>query len=457
MSRLGLIGLALLLNAGCWSFPEDRLSSDGGNPDAVPDTWTIQQDAAEPDAPMPDAPMPDAPMPDAPLPDAPLPDVLLPDAPLLDAPLPDTPPPDATMPDAPATVTALFVASSTLLSSSDTALRDRMVARGYTVEVAADDNSQATLQSKASDKDVVVISESVSSSTVGTKLTNVPVGVMIFEYRLYDEMQMAGSSSSVSGQTLDITAPGHALAAGLTGTRTVYSSCSSMHIGSSLGAGATVVAERSGNAAIFGYETGAQMVGMIAPARRVGLFIYNDCGDDLSGDGRVLFDAAVDWAAGSNSGPYDPAQYNFETSTQSWQATYSPALSVAQSSAQAYAGTHSLEVVVDTSVSSIGVAEVESQPLPPDGQTVTFHVYVPTKTGLQALQAFVEHGPPQNDYFGEWVDSVDLVLGWNTITLTVPYNSKPVVSIGVEFFTDGTGSTSSFYIDSVGWGYGTVP
>jgi hypothetical protein len=41
------------------------------------------------------------------------------------------------------------------------------------------------------------------------------------------------------------------------------------------------------------------MVGLRAPARRVGFFLENASGLQLSGNGQALFDAAVAWAAGS--------------------------------------------------------------------------------------------------------------------------------------------------------------
>ena len=63
--------------------------------------------------------------------------------------------------------------------------------------------------------------------------------------------------------------------------------------------GAVVVAnmpDDASKAAIFAYEANAPMVGLTAPARRVGLFL--DYGEiAYSDDAWTLFDAAVRWAA----------------------------------------------------------------------------------------------------------------------------------------------------------------
>jgi hypothetical protein len=46
---------------------------------------------------------------------------------------------------------------------------------------------------------------------------------------------------------------------------------------------------------IFGYEKGAQMVNMVAPARRAGFAIREDLAANLNPDGVRLFDAILAW------------------------------------------------------------------------------------------------------------------------------------------------------------------
>src|SRR6185503_6678215 len=51
-------------------------------------------------------------------------------------------------------------------------------------------------------------------------------------------------------------------------------------------------------ATVFGYEQGASMTGLAAPARRVGFFADEAAVRSFSADGWALFDGAIDWAAG---------------------------------------------------------------------------------------------------------------------------------------------------------------
>lgn len=86
----------------------------------------------------------------------------------------------------------------------------------------------------------------------------------------------------------------------LSGTRTVTASAEQFSWGLP-GAAAAKGATLAGNstqAASFGYESGAAMVGLSAPARRVGLFPSNTTATALTTDGWRLFDAAITWADG---------------------------------------------------------------------------------------------------------------------------------------------------------------
>ena len=47
---------------------------------------------------------------------------------------------------------------------------------------------------------------------------------------------------------------------------------------------------------IFAYEAGVEMPGLVAPARRVGLFLFRNTAKFFTKDGWALFDSAVDWA-----------------------------------------------------------------------------------------------------------------------------------------------------------------
>ena len=51
-------------------------------------------------------------------------------------------------------------------------------------------------------------------------------------------------------------------------------------------------------AAIFAYEKGSIMPGLVAPGRRVGFFLEDATAASLTTQGRALFDAAMRWVTG---------------------------------------------------------------------------------------------------------------------------------------------------------------
>jgi hypothetical protein len=107
-------------------------------------------------------------------------------------------------------------------------------------------------------------------------------------------------------------------------------------------------------------------------------------------------------------------------------------------------------VTVNAAASGQALAQATS-PLPGAGAQVTFHIYVPTTVGIVSLQPFVQEGAPSWLWTGSWVAAASLVVGWNTIVVAVPAASAPLCHLGVEFTTNGTGSTQQFFIDSVVW------
>ncbi len=197
-----------------------------------------------------------------------------------------------------------MVVGDLVLNSGDTAVRSRLEGYGYTVVVALDSASAA---SDATGRDLVIISSTAASADVNSKFRDVTVPVIVYEPWIFDDMGMTGPTewadySWIADQTqIDIIDPGHPLAAGLTGTVTVSNVADVVTLGvpNTNAARVATQAGDSGWFTIFAYETGASMVGMTAPARRVGYFLNDTMPDTLTEDGRALFDAAVNWALNS--------------------------------------------------------------------------------------------------------------------------------------------------------------
>jgi len=199
---------------------------------------------------------------------------------------------------------ALFVVGNpAVLTANDTLLRDRLVAQGWQVTVADDGDPDTA----AAGKQLVLISDSAGSTALGTKYRTVNVPVVVWEYAVFDDLALTGTVQDTDFGKLPIddqvviAAGGHPLTGGLTGTVAVRSANESMTWGKPA-ATATVAATHPQDptkATVFGYDTGATMVGLTAPARRVGLFLYGST--TITTSGLNLFDAAVNWAAPSTS------------------------------------------------------------------------------------------------------------------------------------------------------------
>jgi hypothetical protein len=198
---------------------------------------------------------------------------------------------------------ALLVVGNTTLGAGDTAVKNRLSDLGFSVTVKA---ANVATSADASGQSLVLVSSTVASGDANSKFRDVSVPVVTWENAIYDDMKMTGVTSgtdfgTTSSQTqLVIGSPTHALAGGRSGT--VSSSSSSAYTWGKPSSSAVKAATLNGDsskATLFGYEKGATMVGMNAPARRVGLFLGDTTASSLNGSGWALFDAAVNWASGS--------------------------------------------------------------------------------------------------------------------------------------------------------------
>lgn len=205
----------------------------------------------------------------------------------------------------------LFVVGNMILSTSDAAIKARMDALGFEVTTVAD---AAVQTSDAVGQDLIFLSATVTSGNIGTKFTSTPVPLINCEPAIMDDLKMTSASvsdfGSLTNQTqLSIVNPAHPLAGGLpAGTITVFTSADRLVFGVP-SAGAAKIATVAGSATqavVFGYEAGASMAGLNAPARRVGFFLYDTGPAKLNANGAALLDAALLWAANSTTPPPPP-------------------------------------------------------------------------------------------------------------------------------------------------------
>jgi hypothetical protein len=212
---------------------------------------------------------------------------------------------------------ALLVVGSATLNSGDAAAQTRLQNLGYTVtvKVAGSNQNSSVKATDADGKTLVLISSTVVAANVVNKLRNIPVPVINWEFDILDDMGMTGLVSgtdfgtSATTQQLNISDPTHPLAAGLTGTQTVVTTATAFTWGKPDINPVRIAALTSDPTryVIFGYDSGAAMAGfeapappplrrLLAPARRVALFLTDTTAFNLNASGGALFDAAVRWS-----------------------------------------------------------------------------------------------------------------------------------------------------------------
>jgi len=197
----------------------------------------------------------------------------------------------------------LFVVGKAKLNGGDRVIKNRLESFGLTVTVQDDDDVQVY---DADDKDLIFFSKTVYSKKVGDMFARARIPVICSEPWLFDDLGMTGPSEYTDygynkrrGRTrkLRIINPEHPLAAGLEGW--VKISCRPFKMGWGVPGEAAIriasLKHDSDKCAIFAYEAGDEMPGMVAPATRIGLFFDNHAARRLTSDGEALLDAAIEW------------------------------------------------------------------------------------------------------------------------------------------------------------------
>lgn len=181
-------------------------------------------------------------------------------------------------------------------------------------EVTSVDSAEAVARPDDKDIELIVISSTSKADVLEERFAETPVPVVVLDVDLFRFMGLSEiTENSASKITeLDITGPGHPLAAGLIGRVSVCSEEMSIYYGHP-GEKAIVIASLPGepeHAAIFAYEVEEEMSdGFRAPARRVAMTFKDDIIDEGTGKMWALFKQAVRWAAGIDD-PYGPKKFS---------------------------------------------------------------------------------------------------------------------------------------------------
>lgn len=192
----------------------------------------------------------------------------------------------------------LVVGNAASPVAQDSMTRSYLQYAGYTVTLLDDDQSS---NANLAGINVIVISDSIESGKVGTKFRDVPIGVVNCEENLFDDFKMCGTTSNTHyGKASPSVNVYLSVRIGNVGPTTlqVYSTASDQgwaKPSSSAYIFAQIDADRT-KAAGWYYLPGATMVGMTAPAVRVGLFARNT--DRLNSTGWQVLLTCVNIAAG---------------------------------------------------------------------------------------------------------------------------------------------------------------
>lgn len=195
----------------------------------------------------------------------------------------------------------LFVVSSSgSPSTSDQSFHDLMEQQvGYGNNVVDYITASGIIESDADGYDIIVVSASVNSGDVSNTFRTTPKSVVAFEMFIADDMDMITTPvyDSATTQTINITNSTHPLAAGYSGSTTVYNNTPGRMYGNGFSSDVIVIGNTgsAGDNMFFAYEKGSTMQNaLVAPERRVGLGYQNTV--DLTAAGQALLIAAVEWA-----------------------------------------------------------------------------------------------------------------------------------------------------------------
>ena len=75
---------------------------------------------------------------------------------------------------------------------------------GFAVTLIDDDASQADFDTAAAASDVAYVSEEITSGSLGTKLRDATIGVVIEEEKIHDEFGISSAEMTFTGDSIDI-------------------------------------------------------------------------------------------------------------------------------------------------------------------------------------------------------------------------------------------------------------
>lgn len=188
----------------------------------------------------------------------------------------------------------MVVRAAGTATAGDEIMIGRIKAHGFAEVVVVSDGA-VTAQSVVG-SDLVVISSSAESGPLQDKLKDIPIPVLCVEDAEFTKMGMASAGDHVAGVS-QVVIVGGPLVGAASGTLTISTKPGDLGWATPAASaikGATLPGNES-RFVVFGYEKGAQMTSMAAPARRAGFAIREQLAANLNADGVKLFDSILEW------------------------------------------------------------------------------------------------------------------------------------------------------------------
>jgi prepilin-type N-terminal cleavage/methylation domain-containing protein len=195
------------------------------------------------------------------------------------------------------------------LSGEDNDKKTLFETWGWTVDVIRDSDGDYT--GAAGNNDVMFISESCTSTDIGTQATTLDMGIFVEEVALQDEMEFSAAPqnyTNVGGTQIDIVDNSHYITNPFgTGPLTIYNSSDNLLINhQTVAAGAAVLADEVGSndTAFVAFDTGDTLDdGSSAVNRRVGFWgMHTSNPGNWTSDMETLVRRSLDWVAGADGG-----------------------------------------------------------------------------------------------------------------------------------------------------------
>ena len=193
------------------------------------------------------------------------------------------------------------------IEDSDKKIKERLESLGLTVHLKGS-SGNLPVASDADGKDLVIVSATIYSGNVNSIFKDVTIPVLVLEPYIFDDMKMTESVEDTDfgekkDDDIDILDPNHyiALQSNLSGKIDVLKDKKYLNWGVPSNDADLVAKVSSGKYCIFVYEQGDNMIGMTAPALRVGFFFGYDAAKKAKSDGWKLFDNTVNYCLQASS------------------------------------------------------------------------------------------------------------------------------------------------------------